>query len=141
MLNLTNLELIPVNVPTSFLINVSGDSAAELAVSVRSPQNELPVRVTGDIHAGFTAEFTPIHVGTHTINVDYNGYPVPGTPFISKSFDAKKVLVGAVNRGSVGRPVQFTVDAGDAGEGNLEITISAKGHNIPTQVHPQGNAK
>jgi hypothetical protein len=23
----------------------------------------------------------------------------------------------------------------------LEITISARGHNIPTQVHPQGNAR
>lgn len=50
--------------------------------------------------------------------------------------------MGAVTKGAaVGRPVQFTVDAGEAGEGNLEITISAKGHNIPTQVHPQGNAK
>lgn len=33
------------------------------------------------------------------------------------------------------------VDASQAGEGNLEITISARGANIPTQVHPQGNAK
>lgn len=65
-----------------------------------------------------------------------------GTPFAAKSYDAKKVYVGAVTKGAVvGRPVQFTVDAGEAGEGNLEITISAKGHNIPTQVHPQGNAK
>ena len=64
-----------------------------------------------------------------------------GTPFVSKSYDARKVQVGAVTKGSVGRPVQFTVDAHEAGEGNLEITISAKGHNIPTQVHPQGNAK
>jgi filamin len=141
LLNLENLELIPVNVPTSFLINVNGSEAAELAVSVRSPQGELPVRVTGDIHSGFTAEFTPTYVGSHTINVDYNGYPVQGTPFIAKSYDAKKVLVGSVTKGSVGRPVQFTVDAGDAGEGNLEITISAKGHNIPTHVNPKGNAK
>lgn len=51
------------------------------------------------------------------------------------------MAVGSVGKGTVGRNVQFTVDAGDAGEGNLEITISAKGHNIPTQVHPQGNAK
>lgn len=50
-------------------------------------------------------------------------------------------MVGSVSKGVVGRNVQFTVDAGDAGEGNLEITISAKGHNIPTQVHPLGNAK
>lgn len=35
----------------------------------------------------------------------------------------------------------FVVDASEAGEGNLEITISARGANIPTQVHPQGNAK
>lgn len=35
----------------------------------------------------------------------------------------------------------LTVDAHLAGEGNLEITISARGHNIPTQVHPQGNAR
>lgn len=64
-----------------------------------------------------------------------------GTPFIAKSYDATKVVVGSVSKGIVGRNVQFTVDAGDAGEGNLEITISAKGHNIPTQVHPLGNAK
>ncbi|KAL9699467.1 hypothetical protein quinque_002908 [Culex quinquefasciatus] len=141
LLNLSNLELIPVNRPASFHITVSGGGAAELAVSVRGPQGELPVRVTGDIHAGFTAEFTPNHVGAHTINVEYNGYPVQGTPFVAKSYDATKVAVGSVSKGTVGRPVQFTVDAGDAGEGNLEITISAKGHNIPTQVHPQGNAK
>ncbi|CRL07142.1 CLUMA_CG020137, isoform A [Clunio marinus] len=140
-LNLSNLELIPLNIPASFLITVSGGGAAELAVSVRSPLGELPVRVTGNIHSGFTAEFTPIHVGAHTINVDYNGYPVNGTPFTAKSYDAKRVSVGSVTKGSVGRPLQFTVDAGEAGEGNLEITISAKGHNIPTQVHPQGNAK
>ncbi|KAL9919065.1 filamin-type immunoglobulin domains fbug isoform 2-T4 [Glossina fuscipes fuscipes] len=141
MLNLSNLELIAVNRPASFHITVSGDGAAELAVSVRGPHGELPVRVTGDIHAGFTAEFTPITVGGHSINVEYNGFPVQGTPFLAKSYDATKVVVGSVSRGTVGRSVQFTVDAGDAGEGNLEITISAKGQNIPTQVHPQGSAK
>lgn len=142
LLNLTNLELIAVNRTASFHITVSGGGAAELAVSVRGPQSgELPVRVTGDIHAGFTAEFTPVQVGGHSINVEYNGYPVQGTPFLAKAYDATKVSVGSVTKGTVGRPIQFTVDAGDAGEGNLEITISAKGHNIPTQVHPQGNAK
>jgi filamin len=33
------------------------------------------------------------------------------------------------------------VDASQAGEGNLEITIGAKGRNVPTQVHPQGGAR
>ena len=37
--------------------------------------------------------------------------------------------------------VVVTVDASQAGEGNLEITISARGRNIPTKVHPQGSAR
>ncbi|GAB0098238.1 filamin-C isoform X1 [Sergentomyia squamirostris] len=141
LLNLSNLELIALHRPATFHITVTGGGAAELAVSVRGPHGELPVRVVGDINAGFTAEFTPVAVGAHTINVEYNGYPVQGTPFVAKSYDASRVTVGAVTKGTVGRMVQFTVDAGEAGEGNLEITISAKGHNIPTQVHPQGNAR
>ena len=42
---------------------------------------------------------------------------------------------------TIGKNLQFTVDASKAGEGNLEITISARGRNIPTQVHPQGSAR
>jgi hypothetical protein len=34
-----------------------------------------------------------------------------------------------------------SVDASQAGEGNLEITISARGHHIQTPVNPQGNAR
>lgn len=140
-LSLAHLELIPVNQSSSFHMGVAGGGAAELAVAVRGPTGELPVKVTGDIHAGFTAEFTPNQVGAHQISVDYNGRPVQGTPFVAKAFDATRVTVGTVARGSVGRPVTFSVDASEAGEGNLEITISARGLNIPTQVHPQGNAK
>ncbi|XP_050514727.1 filamin-A isoform X1 [Diabrotica virgifera virgifera] len=140
-LSLSHLELIPVNQPSSFHMGVAGGGAAELAVAVRGPVGELPVKVTGDIHSGFTAEFTPTQVGAHQISVDYNGRPVQGTPFIAKSFDSNKVTVGTVARGTVGRPVTFSVDASEAGEGNLEITISARGLNIPTQVHPQGNAR
>lgn len=69
-------ELIPVDRPSSFHITVSGGGAAELAVSVRGPQGELPVRISGDVQSGFTAEFTPTSVGAHTINVEYNGYAV-----------------------------------------------------------------
>lgn len=140
-LSLSHLELIAVNQPCSFHMSVAGGGAAELSVAVRGPVGELPVKVTGDIHSGFTAEFTPAQVGPHQINVDYNGRPVQGTPFIAKAFDSTRVSVGHVAKGVVGRAITFSVDASEAGEGNLEITISARGLNIPTQVHPQGNAK
>lgn len=64
------------NRSASFHITVSGGGAAELAVSVRGPQGELPVRISGDVQSGFNAEFTPTKVGAHSINVEYNGYPV-----------------------------------------------------------------
>ncbi|KAG7199467.1 hypothetical protein KM043_014093 [Ampulex compressa] len=140
-LSLSHLELIPVDQPANFHMGVDGSGSAELAVSVRGPNSELPVKVTGDVKNGFTAEFIPRDVGVHSISVEYNGHPVNGTPFLAKAFNADKVLIGPVARGSVGQPTHFTVDASQSGEGNLEITISARGQNIPTQVTPQGNAR
>jgi hypothetical protein len=63
--------------------------------------------VTGNIHSGFTAEFTPRDVGAHSITVEYNGHPVSGTPFIAKAYDAKRVFVGPLPKGSVGKTLQF----------------------------------
>lgn len=51
------------------------------------------------------------------------------------------MIVSPVPWGTIGKSLEFTVDASRAGEGNLEITISARGRNIPTQVHPQGSAR
>uniref|UniRef100_A0A0A9Z2Z4 Filamin-A n=3 Tax=Lygus hesperus TaxID=30085 RepID=A0A0A9Z2Z4_LYGHE len=139
--NLSSLELIPINQPAKFHMTVDSSGSAELAVSVTGPHHELPVQVTGNVMSGFTGEFTPRSVGPHQISVLYNGQPVQGTPFTAKAYDASKVYVGPLPHGHVGSPLQFTVDASQAGEGNLEITISARGVNIPTQVQPQGNAR
>ncbi|RZF46786.1 hypothetical protein LSTR_LSTR016057 [Laodelphax striatellus] len=139
--NLSSLELIPVNQVSRFHMTVDNSSSAELAVSITGPNCELPVKVTGNVHSGFTAEFTAREVGPHSISVEYNGHSVSGTPFIAKAYDARRVHVGPLPQGHVGNSLQFTVDASQAGEGNLEITISARGANIPTQVHPKGNAK
>ena len=92
------------------------------------------VQVTGNVKNGFLAEFLPQEVGPYVIAVDYNNVPVGGTPFTGKAYDSSKVLVSSVPWGTIGKPVEFTVDASKAGEGNLEITISARGRNIPTQV-------
>lgn len=139
--NLSSLELIPINQPAKFHMTVDSSGSAELAVSVTGPHHELPVQVTGNVMSGFTGEFTPRTVGPHSISVLYNGQPVQGTPFTAKAYDASKVYVGPLPHGHVGSPLQFTVDASQSGEGNLEITISARGVNIPTQVQPQGNAR
>ncbi|XP_042865445.1 filamin-A-like isoform X5 [Penaeus japonicus] len=141
-LTLRHLELIPVGQAAAFNIAVDGGGSAELTVTVRTPSHTtLPVRVSGSVRAGFTAEFTPVEVGAHTIIVNYNDSAVSGTPFTCKVYDAAKVGVSHLPRGAIGKSLQFVVDASEAGEGNLEISISAAGRNIPTQVHPQGSAR
>ena len=72
---------------------------------------------------------------------DYHSFHTLCINFSGKAYDASKVLVSSIPWGTIGKAVDFTVDASKAGEGNLEITISARGRNIPTQVHPQGSAK
>ena len=139
--NLAHLELMPVGEPAMFHIQVDTTDNAELAVSVQGPKTDLPVKVSGNVKNGFTAEFLPEEVGGYTVCVEYNGIPVGGTPFVGKAFDASNVLVSPIPWGTIGKSLQFTVDASKAGEGNLEITISARGRNIPTQVHPQGSAR
>ncbi len=138
---LAHLELMPVGEPAQFHIQVDTTDNAELAVSVQGPKTDLPVKVSGNVKNGFKAEFLPEEVGPYTICVEYNGIPVGGTPFVGKAFDSSNVLVSHVPWGTIGKSLQFTVDASKAGEGNLEITISARGRNIPTQVHPQGSAR
>ncbi|KAG7158756.1 Filamin-A-like 5 [Homarus americanus] len=141
-LTLRHLELIPVGQPAAFNISVDGGGSAELTVTVRTPSHTtLPVRVSGSVRAGFIAEFKPVEVGAHTIIVNYNESAVSGTPFTCKVYDASKVGVSHLPRGAIGKSLQFVVDASEAGEGNLEISISAAGRNIPTQVHPQGSAR
>ena len=139
--SLAHLELMPVGDPAMFHIRVDTTDNAELAVSVQGPKTDLPVKVAGNVRNGFTAEFLPEEVGPYTICVEYNGIPVGGTPFVGKAYDASNVLVSPIPWGTIGKSLQFTVDASKAGEGNLEITISARGRNIPTQVHPQGSAR
>ena len=73
-------------------------------------------------------------VGPYVIGVEYNNVPVGGTPFTGKAYDHNNVIVSPIPWGTIGKSLEFTVDASRAGEGNLEITISARGRNIPTQV-------
>ncbi|XP_040577055.1 filamin-A [Lepeophtheirus salmonis] len=138
---LNHLELMPIHKKANFQIHVDKTANIELAVSVVGPKSDIPVRVTGNVKSGFTAEFVPDEVGTYNINVEYHNKPMGGTPFKAKAYDSSNVLVSPIPWGTIGENLEFTVDASKAGEGNLEITISARGRNIPTQVHPQGSAR
>ena len=82
-----------------------------------------------------------LQVMNNSLNVALKKFTYFHKKKTGKAYDASKVMVSSIPWGTIGKAVDFTVDASKAGEGNLEITISARGRNIPTQVHPQGSAK
>ena len=106
--SLRNMELVAAGEVAQFEITVDGTANSELAVAVKGPTTNLPVKISGGARNTFTAEFSPREVGSHTISVDYNGLPVTGTPFVCKVYDSKKVYVSPMPTGVLRKNLQFT---------------------------------
>ncbi|GAB6018892.1 hypothetical protein CHUAL_000550 [Chamberlinius hualienensis] len=140
--DLRQLDLIPINKPARFDVDVGGGVEAELEVVVTAPSRiEVPVKINGSARNGYVVEFIPREVGSHVIHAYYGSSEVLGTPYTLRVFDYLKVEVGEIPLGMVGKPTQFVVDAGNAGEGNLEIVVSHQGQHVPTEVRPLGGVK
>ncbi|XP_040581281.1 uncharacterized protein [Lepeophtheirus salmonis] len=146
---LDHLSMVPIGDPSQFTIHVADGDDAELAVSVQGPSDDIPVKVTGSVKNGFTAEFVPQEVGIHLILVEYNEIAVGGTPFYSKAYDVSSVDVSEIPKTNPGKTVTFAVDASEAGDGNLEIFVQSRknfrdnyeaGYSLKTHVEPLGDA-
>ena len=136
------LDRIPVNVPASFVIDTNGVSFLESAISILGPVGKsIKPTVVGDPSTGFKASFTPTDVGDHLIDVKVAGVSVPSCPFMVKVYDSKNVKISDITTGHVSKPVFFSIDASQAGAGNLEIIVSVNGRNVPNYVQSEGNAK
>lgn len=83
---------------TSFLIETGGFAAAkDFDVSITDPVGSpLPVKCDQQKDGSLVAEFVPQHVGSHKIDVLYLDAHVSGSPFVSKAFDASKVILQRV---------------------------------------------
>ncbi|XP_040074680.2 filamin-A [Ixodes scapularis] len=139
--DLSSLELVPVNVPSRFYVGGVSDED-DLRVTVMSPlEVKVPVKLSRSSRGGFNVEFVPDQVGQYMVQVEIAGKVLAGTPAVVKAYDARKVDVSAVSQGTLGKPVQFTVDVSCAGEGNLAITVTSRSRDVPTVVHPMGGAK
>ncbi|CAL1298214.1 unnamed protein product, partial [Larinioides sclopetarius] len=142
LVEVSSQDLVPVNRVAHFNINVQGAREADLKVTATSPSGgKIPVKLFADAKSGFIGEFLPKEVGPHLLFIEYGGRKDISSPYTIKVYDALQVKISRITDGILGKTYQFTVDASHAGEGNLEITVSGQGRNIPTQVHPLGSAK
>ncbi|KAK5984883.1 hypothetical protein GCK32_016509, partial [Trichostrongylus colubriformis] len=102
----------------------------------RPDQREFPVRIIPRGNARFTAEYRIEQVGEHHLTVWIAGRKVDGSPLSVAGYSADRVRLEPLGGGAVGHPVQFVVDAVDAGKGQLEISVNQG--RVPNNVQMQG---
>eukprot|EP00081_Caenorhabditis_elegans_P010108 NP_001300320.1 FiLamiN (actin binding protein) homolog [Caenorhabditis elegans] len=138
----TTVSKIPslsrVGQPSSLVVEVSGHDQLEIRV-LDSKKSEIGTDIVEIEPGHMQINFTPAQVGDHEIDVRYGGVPVTGSPFTCRAYDPAKIKVGAIPKGLLDKPVYFTVDASEAGVGNLEVAV-CEGR-VPSMAHALGHHK
>ncbi|XP_033927771.1 LOW QUALITY PROTEIN: filamin-A [Melopsittacus undulatus] len=120
------------NVPQSFTVDTSKAGVAPLDVKVQGPKGVVePVEVADNGDGTQRVSYVPSREGTYSISVRYGDEEVPRSPFKVKALpthDASKVKASGPGLNTTGvpasLPVEFTIDAKDAGEGLLAVQIT-----------------
>ncbi|KAM9845887.1 filamin-C-like isoform 2-T2 [Aulostomus maculatus] len=118
-------------VPQTFTVDSSKAGVAPLEVQVYGPTGVAePVSITDNGDGTHTVNYTPANDGPYTVCVKYADQEVPRSPFKIKTMpahDASKVRASGPGLNASGvpasLPVEFTIDARDAGEGLLTVQI------------------
>ncbi|CAF95123.1 unnamed protein product, partial [Tetraodon nigroviridis] len=119
------------HVPQTFTVDSSKAGLAPLVVQLYGPTGVAePITVTDNNDGTHTANYSPANDGPYTVCVKYADQEVPCSPFKIKTLpahDASKVRASGPGLNASGitasLPVEFTIDARDAGEGLLTVQI------------------
>ncbi|CAI9737084.1 filamin-C-like, isoform X1 [Octopus vulgaris] len=115
-----------------FTVDAKGASLSDLTIEITAPDGkELPVKLKNKGDHIYQAEWTPVVVGDHKIQVAYASSPIKNSPFTAKAYDAGRVTVNPATKGNLGKPVEFMLDTSKAGIGNIEILVSVNGETVP----------
>ncbi|KAM4612801.1 filamin B a [Polymixia lowei] len=135
------------NIPQSFTVDCSKAGVAPLAVAITAPKGvAVPVEVIDNKDGTHTVSYTPSLEGPHSVQVQYADEDVPRSPFkfrVLPTHDASKVRAsgpGLTTGVPASFPVEFTIDAKDAGQGQLSVHITDQdGKPKRTSIHDNGD--
>uniref|UniRef100_A0A8C8LUU8 Calponin-homology (CH) domain-containing protein n=1 Tax=Oncorhynchus tshawytscha TaxID=74940 RepID=A0A8C8LUU8_ONCTS len=123
-------DRVRAHLPQTFTVDTIQAGQANLEVSLIGPSGSEPVAVKNNSDGTHTVNYTPVHDGPYTVSVKYGDQEVPRSPFKVRSqpgHDASKVCASGPGLDKSGvpasLPVEFTIDARDAGEGLLTVQI------------------
>ncbi|XP_043934724.1 filamin-B isoform X2 [Protopterus annectens] len=119
-------------IPQHFAVDCSKAGTAPLNVLVLGPKGVAEsVEVIDNGEGTHTVSYTPVVEGPYSISIHYADEEIPSSPFrvrVLPTHDATKVRVSGPGITTAGLqaslPVEFTIDARDAGEGHLSVQIT-----------------
>ncbi|TNN51674.1 Filamin-C [Liparis tanakae] len=118
-------------VPQTFTVDSSKAGVAPLEVQLYGPTGvSEPISISDNGDGTHTADYLPAADGPYTLRVKYADQEVPRSPFKIRTLpthDASKVRASGPGLNASGvpasLPVEFTINARDAGEGLLTVQI------------------
>nr|CAD7464311.1 unnamed protein product [Timema tahoe] len=134
------VRLVASGANATFELSAVGFSRDDIEVNIISPSKRpVTARLLEDKPGEFRVEFTPTEVGSHLVEVSVAGQKLPAGPLVAKVYNSALIRVTDVASGVVGQPCQFRVDASQAGEGQLEISINEG--EVPNHVQVVGGGR
>ncbi|KAK4318530.1 hypothetical protein Pmani_010471 [Petrolisthes manimaculis] len=135
MVSGAGLKMSSIARPVIITVDPQSADVSHCVVQVLSPSGaHVPVKVSGKLPSKLSAEFQPLEVGPHTVSVSMDGEGVGGSPFTCNIYDVTKVQVTGLDHTKINRPVTFTVDASQAGEGTLELLVTTAKASVRAEV-------
>uniref|UniRef100_A0A7N8XHM8 Filamin B n=1 Tax=Mastacembelus armatus TaxID=205130 RepID=A0A7N8XHM8_9TELE len=135
------------NIPQSFMVDCRKAGVAPLAVAVTAPKGIAePVEVKDNGDGTHMVSYTPSVEGPYSVAVQYAEEDVPRSPFkfrVLPTHDASKVRAsgpGLTSGVPASFPVEFNIDAKDAGQGQLSVLITDQdGKPKQPSIHDNGD--
>jgi len=137
-----NLKEGAVHKPSVFCVDASQAGEGSLEIGISCNGHYIPNQVKPLGNSNFEVHFTPQEAAVHYANINFNGEPVKGSPFVIKVIDTN--LVTAQGKGLGLIPINvatsFQVFAGNAGGGQVRALVTGpKGENVLVKVYQQAN--
>ncbi|KAK6962581.1 filamin-A-like isoform X1, partial [Biomphalaria glabrata] len=138
-ITLKGKEKLQCNKKASAFIHANGQTLSQddLDITIKGPNGvAVPYDLSTDSTGDTVIKYLPIKAGEYNIHVKYCDHNVTGSPFIAKAYNIGAIYVTPLQDGFINQPMHFTIDVGEAGEGQLQIMVNQG--NTPNDVEAEG---
>ena len=142
------LEKACVGERADFTVETKGAGAGGLSLAVEGP-SEAKLTCTDNGDGTCSVSYVPVEAGDYDIHIKFADEHIPGSPFtakVTRPVDVRKVKcygpgIDRVNPLYSTVPQQFTVDASETGEADLDVTIETPSRKTikPDEVKDKGD--